>query len=285
MAASAKVLTIDNLTQNGEWTIVLPRRQKQRRTNSIKTRTEEGQPWIPTDLETDPRKQSKLMQKMETSMRRIENSQFYASFLEQIQSSDMLDRFHKVLGSDLKMQMVIYGIGSIESYEPPRFQLSLAILMKRKFSWIGDIEVFDPVLSATESWVLEALGCTVLSVNEEGRRQALKPTLFFMPHCEAELYNNLLQANWRVDLLNRIVLFGNSFETYEQNIVYYRNSSIINSARHVIAVRKFSDEFRIKTISDDYFAAFLDSSWHFFGPDLESELPSINYDGDYLLDG
>lgn len=271
MAASAKVLTIDNLTQNGEWTIVLPRRQKQRRTNSIKTRTEEGQPWIPTDLETDPRKQSKLMQKMETSMRRIENSQFYASFLEQIQSSDMLDRFHKVLGSDLKMQMVIYGIGSIESYEPPRFQLSLAILMKRKFSWIGDIEVFDPVLSATESWVLEALGCTVLSVNEEGRRQALKPTLFFMPHCEAELYNNLLQANWRVDLLNRIVLFGNSFETYEQNIVYYRNSSIINSARHVIAVRKFSDEFRIKTISDDYFAAFLDSSWHFFGPDLESE--------------
>lgn len=278
MASSANVLTIDNLAQNGEWTIVLPRRWKQRRTtNSIKTKTESAQPWIPTDLETDPLKQSKLMQKMETSMRRMENSQFYASFLEQIQSPEMLDRFHKVLGSDLKLQMVIYGIGSIESYEPPRLQLSLAILMKRKFSWIGDIEVFDPVLSAADSRVLEALGCSVLSVNEEGRRQALKPTLFFMPHCEAELYNNLLQANWRVDLLNRIVLFGNSFETYEQHIVYCRNSSIINSARHVIAVRKCSDEFRIKTMSDEYFAAFHDSSWHFFSPDLESELPLINF--------
>ena len=85
-------------------------------------------------------------------------------------------------------------------------QLSLAMLLKRKFSWIGDIEVFDPILSATESRVLENLGCSVLSVNEQGQRQASKPTLFFMPHCEAVLYNNLVQANWRTERLNNIVL-------------------------------------------------------------------------------
>ena len=90
------------------------------------------------------------------------------------------------------MQMVMYGIGSIESSEPPRLQLGLAILMKKRLSWIGDMEVFDPILSATETRVLETLGCSVLSVNEQGRRQALKPTLFFMPRCEAELYDNLL---------------------------------------------------------------------------------------------
>jgi hypothetical protein len=169
------------------------------------------------------------------------------------------------------MPMVIYGIGSIESYETPRFQLSLAILMKRKFCWIGDIEVFDPILSATESRVLESLGCSVLSVNEQGRRRATKPMLFYMPHCEAGLYNNLLQANWELELLNHIVLFGNSFEMYEF-FSEIKNSIVVESTMHVLAARKFANEYVIKTASDDYFAAFHDSSWHFFSPALDTEL-------------
>jgi hypothetical protein len=176
-----------------------------------------------------------------------------------------------VLGFELKMLMVIYGIGSIESYETPRFQLSLAILMKRKFCWIGDIEVFDPILSATESRVLESLGCSVLSVNEQGRRRATKPMLFYMPHCEAGLYNNLLQANWELELLNHIVLFGNSFEMYEF-FSEIKNSIVVESTMHVLAARKFANEYVIKTASDDYFAAFHDSSWHFFRPALNTEL-------------
>ena len=174
----------------------------------------------------------------------------------------MLDAFFRVLGSELKMQMVVHGIGSIESYEPPRLHLSLSILLKWKFSGIGDIEVFDPILSAAESRVLEALGCSVLSVNEQGR-QASKPTLFFMPHCEAESYDNLVQANWRTERLNNIVLFGNSFRTYEQHVSEFRSSTLVDSSRHILAVRKLTREFAIKTVSDDYFGAFHDSSWHF----------------------
>ncbi|KAF8395661.1 hypothetical protein HHK36_019611 [Tetracentron sinense] len=172
------------------------------------------------------------------------------------------------------MQMVIYGIGSIESYESPRLQLSLAILTKRKFSWIGDIEVFDPVISTAESRVLEALGCSVLLVNEQGRRKALKPTLFFMPHCEAELYNNLLQANWQAELLNRAVVFGNSFKIYKQFASEFK-SSVVVSAKHVLAVHKFMNEFGIETVSDEFFGAFHDSSWHFFYLDPEMELQDI----------
>ncbi|EEF49571.1 leucine-rich repeat-containing protein, putative [Ricinus communis] len=111
---------------------------------------------------------------MNICMKKVEKSQFYQTLLKQIQTLEILDSFHRVLGSELKMQMVIYGIGSIESYETPRIQLSIAILMKKEFSWIGEIEVFDPVLSATESQVLEALGCSVLSVNEHGRRYTKK---------------------------------------------------------------------------------------------------------------
>ncbi|XWS74538.1 hypothetical protein CRYUN_Cryun01aG0006500 [Craigia yunnanensis] len=284
MAASAKILTLENHTQNGEWTTVVPRRGRHRR-NSQKITTAEGQQqeqqlWVPTDLEIDPGRQSKLMHKVQICMKRIENSRFFLTFLDQMQSAEILNHFHRVLGSELKLQMVIYGIGSIESHETPRLQLGLAVLMKRKFNWIGDIEVFDPVLSATESRVLEALGCSVLSVNEQGRRQVMKPTLFFMPHCEAELYSNLLQENWGVESLNRVALFGNSFETYEQHVsfkyydqeVSFMDSSVVESVTHIVAARRFTDEFRIKTVSDDYFAAFHDSSWHFFRPACQNEV-------------
>ncbi|RVW26709.1 Protein sensitivity to red light reduced 1 [Vitis vinifera] len=122
----------------------------------------------------------------------------------------MLEAFFRVLGSELKMQMVVYGIGSIESYEPPQLQLSLAILLKRKFSWIGDIEVLDPILSVTELVCWKPWVVLFYQLMSKGRQQASKPTPFFMPHCEAELYDNLFQANWRTERLNNIVLFGTS---------------------------------------------------------------------------
>ena len=274
MVASAKT-TVDNCSSNGGWTVVLPRRGRQRRrATKVGVLEEKQEPWAPTDSQTDPSRETSMVQKMERCINRIGSSQFYHTFREQIQTS-LSDYVRRVLGSETKMQMVIYGIGSIELYEPPRLQLSLAILMRRDFDWIGNIEVFDPVLSVSESRVLEALGCSVMSINEHGRREALKPTMFFMPHCEAELYNNLLQANWKLNLLRNMVLFGNSFETYEENASLCKNSPI-NSMEHILAVRGFTREFRIKTISDDYYNAFHDSSWHFFSPALETELQFIN---------
>ena len=265
MAASAKTIPLDSSNAISDWTVVLPRRGKRRR-NFIKSRHPEQnqQPCAPTDLEMDLNRESKLMEKIQMCMKKLENSSFYHVLLDQIQTPHILEAFLRVLGPESKMQMVVYGIGSIESYETPRLQLSLAMLLKRKFSWIGDIEVFDPILSATESRVLENLGCSVLSVNEQGQRQASKPTLFFMPHCEAELYDNLVLANWRTERLNNIVLFGNSFGTYEEHVSEFRSSTIVDSSRHILAVRKFTHEFAINTVSDDYFGAFHDTSWHFF---------------------
>ena len=272
MTASAKLLALDKPSQNENWTVVMPHRGK-KRIHSLRHNTPEAeqQPWVPNELESDPEREAKLIQKMEFCIKKVESSRFYQNFLEQVENPEILDSFHRVLGFELKMPMVIYGIGSIESYETPRFQLSLAILMKRKFCWIRDIEVFDPILSATESRVLESLGCSVLSVNEQGCRRATKPLLFYMPHCEAGLYNNLLQANWELELLNHIVLFGNSFEMYEF-FSEIKNSIVVESTKHVLAARKFADEYVIKTASDDFFAAFHDSNWHFFSPALDTEL-------------
>ncbi|CAI9765025.1 unnamed protein product [Fraxinus pennsylvanica] len=285
MATSAKILKGEKPTATDDWIIVMPRRGiKTRSFNKIliPEQQREEKPWTPMDLETDPVRESKLMQKMQICIQKLENTEFFRSFLHQMQDPDMLAKFLKVLGPETKMAMVIYGIGSIESFEPPRLQLSLAILMKRKFDWIGEIEVFDPIISLTESKVLTSLGCCVLSINEQGRRQALKPTLFFMPHCEAELYENLLQVNWGVDKLNRIVLFGNSFEAYEHHVSVFKNSVIVNSRKHILAVRRFTKEFIVSTFSDDSIRAFHGSSWHFFDLNCETDLQTLD-DKHYII--
>lgn len=261
-----------------DWTIFLPRRNKRRKSIPKLKSSEEQQKakqWFPTDVENDPKREADLMQKMVTYIKKLEDSQFYQTFLSQIETPNILQNFLKILGTESSMQMVIYGIGSIESYEPPRLQLSLAILIKRKFSWIDTVEVFDPIISLAESRVLEALGCSVLSVNEFGRRQALRPTLFFMPHCEAELYDNLLQANWRVDMLNRMALLGNGFSVYQHYGSIISNSTITSSRQHILHVSKFAKEFEIATVSEEYFRAFNGSSWHFFSLDSESQLQLV----------
>ncbi|XP_042008003.1 protein SENSITIVITY TO RED LIGHT REDUCED 1-like isoform X2 [Salvia splendens] len=276
--ALPKALPPEKSDPSEDWTIVLPRRGKKNRTVNkfvIPKRQMEVQLWAPIDLETDPERESKLKQKMDTCIKKFENSEFYRNLLSQIRNPDIVDKFSKVLGSEEKMQMVVYGIGSIESFEPPRLQLCLAILLQRSFDWIGGIELFDPIISLTESKVLTSLGCTVLSINEQGRRRAVKPTFFFMPHCEAELYDNLLEANWEVDRLNRLVIFGNSFEAYEQHASLCKSSAVTSSRKHVLAIRSFAEELGVDTFSDDSFRAFHGTSWHFFGPSAEADLQII----------
>ncbi|KAJ4975369.1 hypothetical protein NE237_000475 [Protea cynaroides] len=282
MAAALKLLKPDNPIE--DWTVVVPRRGKQRRSILPKIKNlgqqqqqqqSQPQPWTPMDFDTDPKRESKLMQKICMCIENLKKTEFYRTILNQIQDPQIIGHFSRVLGSESKMQMVIYGIGSIESYESPRLQLSLAILIKRKFDWIGDIEIFDPVLSTTEARVLEALGCQVLSVDEQGRRQALKPIMFFMPHCEAVLYDNLLQANWKAGFLTKMVVFGNSFERYEQHVLDFKHSVVGDSVKHVLGSRRFITEVGIQTVSDDFFRAFHDSSWHFFNIDEKMELQTI----------
>ncbi|KAL7083723.1 hypothetical protein ACP275_14G180400 [Erythranthe tilingii] len=275
MAASAKVIAPEKSNPTEEWTVVLPRRGRKNKL-VIPKREKEVQLWKPLDLEMDPERESKLLQKMHTCIEKLENSEFCNSLFAQMQDPEMSDKFLKLSGTAKKLEMVIYGIGSIESFESPRLQLGLAILIKRKLDWIGEIQVFDPIISTTESKVLTSLGCSVLSVNEQGRRKAIEPTLFFMPHCEAELYDNLLEANWGADNLNRVVIFGNSFGQYEQIVSLSQSLIRKHSWRHILAVKGITEEFGIDTsFSDEFFRAFNGSSWHFFSSGNGAHLEKI----------
>ncbi|KAI4342792.1 hypothetical protein MLD38_027373 [Melastoma candidum] len=274
MAASSETLptTLQNHAMDGEWTIVT--NQKRRRMKPTPGMPEAPVAWIPAADDTSPERVSKLLQKIDSSMKKVESSSFYHDFFEQLQSEEVSNSFSVVLGSEEKMQVVIYGIGSVESYETPRLQLSLALLMKRKFEWMGEIEIFDPVLSVTECRALETLGCSVLSINEQGCRCVLSPTLFFMPHCEAKLYDNLLRANWNTGKLSRLVLFGNSFQKYGENAEL--GAFRCGSARHVLAATPFTVQFEIPKCEGEFLRAFNDSSWHFFSKISDTELPILN---------
>ena len=60
---------------------------------------------------------------------------------------------------------------------------------------MDSIKVFDPILSLVDIKVLESYHIHILSVNEKAARKVYKPTLFYMPHCGASLYSNVIGIN------------------------------------------------------------------------------------------
>ena len=77
--------------------------------------------------------------------------------------------------------------------------------------------MYDPVLTPLEVEVLASLGVDMIPDNEEGKRLVTKPTVFIMPHCPMQLYNNVVWANWGKPLAN-VVVVGNSFQSYDDNV-------------------------------------------------------------------
>jgi len=127
--------------------------------------------------------------------------------------------------------------------------------------------------------VIEELGVTVMRMDERGRRQVKVPTLFFMPHCEVQLYDNLLGANWGHENLTRMVILGNSFGEYERYVEEKR--SLVGSVKveevgsRVIRSRRFVREVGVEggeDGDDGFFRAFHDISWHFFDVGIDTDL-------------
>lgn len=239
-------------------------------------------PWSPLDPQTNPNLQSKLLSKLQSSLQRLKSSQFYSQFLSQLQCPQIQSGIDKLLSFDPQFQLVIYGIGSIGSYETPRLQLSLAILLYEQLrACVSSIEVFDPVISADECEVIEGLGIKVMRMDEQGRRQVKAPTLFFMPHCEVQLYDNLLGANWECEKLNRMAILGNSFGEYEMYVEKRELGGSVRvdqAGRRVIGSRRFVREVGVevdKDGDDGCFRAFHDISWHFFDVGNDADMNSI----------
>ncbi|XP_056889958.1 SRR1-like protein [Takifugu flavidus] len=114
-------------------------------------------------------------------------------------------------------ECVCYGLGSFSSSVSSRYQLAMLLLLLDTIQIaVRDCSIYDPVFTSGEINVLRELGLTVLTENEEGKRLATRPTVFYLMHCGKALYNNLLWKNWSKQCLPLIKIIGNSFDNIKQ---------------------------------------------------------------------
>ncbi|KAK9079898.1 hypothetical protein SSX86_001572 [Deinandra increscens subsp. villosa] len=98
MGASAENLKFEqHKAVEDDQTIVLPPRKNKKRKltklKSAKQQLQEQTQWTPTDLETTPERELRLMQKMQISIEKLEKSQFFSVFLDQVRTLEASDHF------------------------------------------------------------------------------------------------------------------------------------------------------------------------------------------------
>ncbi|XP_029296436.1 SRR1-like protein [Cottoperca gobio] len=154
-----------------------------------------------------------------------------------------------------QLECVCYGLGSFSSCVSARFQLAMLLLLLDAGQIpLKDCFIYDPAFSSGERDVLRELGLTVLTENEEGKRLADKPTLFYLMHCGKALYNNLLWRNWSTQCLPLMKIIGNSFNGMMDRTIereFQRDYSYITQAASVCEERQLPCPSRLIDVFSD----------------------------------
>ncbi|KAJ1814030.1 hypothetical protein LPJ75_002943 [Coemansia sp. RSA 2598] len=163
-------------------------------------------------------------------------------------------------------EIVCYGMGSPSSSQVSQWQLALILEINDVFKL--PVLAFDPVTSDCDIEVLSKLGVSAIPENEEAKRRASRKTLFFMPHCEQFLYENVVAANWSKETLGRVMVVGNRFSGYRdaQGGQEFADKSP-HLARMIdsVTVIEFPSEKALKLRHCPY--AFTDTSIQFIEPE------------------
>lgn len=105
--------------------------------------------------------------------------------------------------------IVCYGLGSPSSNRNSRAQTGL-LLHLQQLCPAASVLLYDPVFCTDDENLFASYGFKVERLNEEcARRTSGRRTLFYMPHCSWEMYNNLLWANWSAEELSNVIVIGN----------------------------------------------------------------------------
>eukprot|EP01102_Stenamoeba_stenopodia_P013725 TRINITY_DN4488_c0_g1_i1.p1 TRINITY_DN4488_c0_g1~~TRINITY_DN4488_c0_g1_i1.p1 ORF type:complete len:299 (-),score=26.41 TRINITY_DN4488_c0_g1_i1:330-1187(-) len=216
---------------------------------------------------------------LQTAKSELKGSTFYTSLLKDIKSGLEAQISTAQFASEMEdLDVVCYGIGNISRSKCSLYQLALISLLLVDLEIKGERYIFDPVLTNIEQSICQsALNMNIIPHDEIGKRRVERRTLFFMPHCDKALYQNLLIANYKS--LNDVIIIGNSFAQYQQRCVTKKQvaelSVLLKVAEFTIEI-PFSDSFSPQT------NAFNDLSLHYFDPssttvaDLERMIHSIH---------
>ena len=170
-----------------------------------------------------------------------------------------------------EMNIICFGLGSIDDNLSSRYQLALLLLLiddiKSLFKInIKLVEFYDPIFSQIDKSLLEKkFKFQISNENLKCMHQLESLTMFYMPHCGKSLYNNLLYSNWSVNLLKKLIIFGNSFNTIKTqtlNNVMNKYYTYINDSY------LFLNEIKLCNIKCDLTNdSFYDLSLHLFNVD------------------
>ncbi|KAH9842891.1 SRR1-domain-containing protein [Rhodofomes roseus] len=109
------------------------------------------------------------------------------------------------------------GLGSPSASRDARAQLALLLAICEDLHIDrANVSVYDPVFAEADIALLAALGVARLTEDRHGRFRAAAPTVAFMPHCDLQLYENLLRENWAGAGLSPLVLIANRLSDYAE---------------------------------------------------------------------
>jgi len=128
----------------------------------------------------------------------------------------LMDALRKLVNSSSPIvQIICFGLGSMNSSETSQYQFALLLLIQNELGILSEkVGLFDPVFTEEDMNLIKSYGFQCIMVNTIGKYVANERTLFYMPHCTEGLYSNLLRENWQEHLLKNVVILGNSFDSY-----------------------------------------------------------------------
>jgi hypothetical protein len=138
--------------------------------------------------------------------RNSEESEFPAALINSkiqtqkqlLKSHPVYCKLHEFLKEIPKIPLIILGLGSLND-KKSLIQFALILLFSNHFTTIS---IYDPIVTFNEIQYLKSLNLIY-----ENTVKITEKTVFYMIHCEFELYENVLKRN---DFSNLIII-GNSF--------------------------------------------------------------------------
>ncbi|GBE82493.1 hypothetical protein SCP_0408770 [Sparassis crispa] len=105
------------------------------------------------------------------------------------------------------------GLGSPAASRDARAQLAFLLAACDGLSIDrAKVTAYDPVFTAEDTQLLDTLADSEPA--QRARYAIAAPTVIFMPHCDLQLYENLLRENWTRDRLPNVVLIANRLTEY-----------------------------------------------------------------------
>ncbi|KAJ8928388.1 hypothetical protein NQ314_019053 [Rhamnusium bicolor] len=215
----------------------------------------------------------------EASIRRILEAKL------ELSTTDLFDSVNASLQEGLSSlenpilsEIICLGLGKIGECTIARYQFALLLCLKELYK--VDVCVYDPIFKEDDQTILNHFNIKVLKDNLEGKYkiQDKKTTVFYLPHCPSQLSNNLLWANWGLDL-NYCVIIANSFNKIIESC---STKTLKENSEYILKISPYVLELAVIN-SFKFYEVFNDTAIHVFpklnliAPDLWEFCPEPKY--------